>query len=171
MRGMELLALCIEMDQERLSRLEEERKVHWERRWNSRTGCLKGKREPEAAGGKSPERKRTGGADPGRGGKTAEKRTGRTGGFHLQRTGGADPRRTGKPGTAEEDEAGKRGTSGTAKGTADGSGRKRRAANGAGTGKSADYRTKEQEEALSGTETLLARAEQKETQVRNGLKR
>ena len=30
---------------------------------------------------------------------------------------------------------------------------------------------KEQEEALSGTETLLARAEQKETQVRERLKR
>lgn len=39
MRGMELLALCIEMDQERLSRLEEERSA-LERRWNSRTGCL-----------------------------------------------------------------------------------------------------------------------------------
>ena len=139
MRGMELLALCIEMDQERLSRLEEERSALGTQmeQQNRLLGKVKESRKRQEE--KAQKEKELEELIP----EEAEKRQkSEQGGLCLQRTGSTDPHRAGKPGTAAEDETGKRGTSGTAKGTADGSGRKRRAANGAGTGKSADYRTK-----------------------------
>ena len=132
MRGMELLARCIEMDQKRLSDLEQERKAV-ETEMEQKTQLLGKVKESQ----KRREGKETGGTGSRGSGKTAEKRTGRTGGFHLQRTGGADPRRTGKPGTAEEDEAGTGRAFGKAERTADGSGREGQTESRAGTGESA----------------------------------
>lgn len=142
MRGMELLALCIEMDQERLSRLEEERSALGTQmeQQNRLLGKVKESRKRQEE--KAQKEKELEELIPEEAEKRQKSEQADREASVCQRTGSTDPHRAGKPGTAAEDETGKRGTSGTAKGTADGSGRKRRAANGARTGKSADYRTK-----------------------------
>ena len=169
MRGMKLLALCIEMDQERLSRTGRGAQCTGKADGTAEPAAWKGKREPEAAGGKSPERKRTGGLIP----EEAEKRqkseqADREASVCKEleaqiRTGQESLELLRKMKQEKEELLERRKELQTA------AEEKERLRTEQEQAKAQITEQKEQEEALSGTETLLARAEQKETQVRERL--
>ena len=158
MRGMELLALCIEMDQERLSRLEEERsalgtQMEQQNRLLGKVKESRKRQEEKAQKEKELEELIPEEAEKRQKSEQADREASVCKELEAQiRTGQEKEElleRRKELQTAAEEKEGLRTEQEQAKAQI--------------------TEQKEQEEALSGTETLLARAEQKETQVRERL--
>ena len=168
MRGMELLALCIEMDQERLSRLEEERSALGTQmeQQNRLLGKVKEsrKRQEKAQKEKELEELIPEEAEKRQKSEQADREASVCKELEAQiRTGQESLELLRKMKQEKEELLERRKELQTAAEEKEGLRTEQEQA------KAQITEQKEQEEALSGTETLLARAEQKETQVRERL--
>ena len=169
MRGMELLALCIEMDQERLSRLEEERsalgtQMEQQNRLLGKVKESRKRQEEKAQKEKELEELIPEEAEKRQKSEQADREASVCKELEAQiRTGQESLELLRKMKQEKEELLERRKELQTAAEEKEGLRTEQEQA------KAQITEQKEQEEALSGTETLLARAEQKETQVRERL--
>ena len=169
MRGMELLALCIEMDQERLSRLEEERsalgtQMEQQNRLLGKVKESRKRQEEKAQKEKELEELIPEEAEKRQKSEQADREASVCKELEIQiRTGQESLELLRKMKQEKEELLERRKELQTAAEEKEGLRMEQEQA------KAQITEQKEQEEALSGTETLLARAEQKETQVREQL--
>ena len=169
MRGMELLALCIEMDQERLSRLEEERsalgtQMEQQNRLLGKVKESRKRQEEKAQKEKELEELIPEEAEKRQKSEQADREASVCKKLEIQiRTGQESLELLRKMKQEKEELLERRKELQTAAEEKEGLRTEQEQA------KAQITEQKEQEEALSGTETLLARAEQKETQVRERL--
>ena len=169
MRGMELLALCIEMDQERLSRLEEERsalgtQMEQQNRLLGKVKESRKRQEEKAQKEKELEELIPEEAEKRQKSEQADREASVCKELEIQiRTGQESLELLRKMKQEKEELLERRKELQTAAEEKEGLRTEQEQA------KAQITEQKEQEEALSGTETLLARAEQKETQVRERL--
>ena len=169
MRGMELLALCIEMDQERLSRLEEERsalgtQMEQQNRLLGKVKESRKRQEEKAQKEKELEELIPEEAEKRQKNEQADREASVCKELEIQiRTGQESLELLRKMKQEKEELLERRKELQTAAEEKEGLRTEQEQA------KAQITEQKEQEEALSGTETLLARAEQKETQVRERL--
>lgn len=169
MRGMELLALCIEMDQERLSRLEEERsalgtQIEQQNRLLGKVKESRKRQEEKAQKEKELEELIPEEAEKRQKSEQADREASVCKELEAQiRTGQESLELLRKMKQEKEELLERRKELQTAAEEKEGLRTEQEQA------KAQITEQKEQEEALSGTETLLARAEQKETQVRERL--
>ena len=169
MRGMELLALCIEMDQERLSRLEEERsalgtQMEQQNRLLGKVKESRKRQEEKAQKEKELEELIPEEAEKRQKSEQADREASACKELEAQiRTGQESLELLRKMKQEKEELLERRKELQTAAEEKEGLRTEQEQA------KAQITEQKEQEEALSGTETLLARAEQKETQVRERL--
>ena len=169
MRGMELLALCIEMDQERLSRLEEERsalgtQMEQQNRLLGKVKESRKRQEEKAQKEKELEELIPEEAEKRQKSEQADREASVCKELEAQiRTGQESLELLRKMKQEKEELLERRKELQTAAEEKEGLRTEQEQA------KAQIAEQKEQEEALSGTETLLARAEQKETQVRERL--
>ena len=169
MRGMELLALCIEMDQERLSRLEEERsalgtQMEQQNRLLGKVKESRKRQEEKAQKEKELEELIPEEVEKRQKSEQADREASVCKELEIQiRTGQESLELLRKMKQEKEELLERRKELQTAAEEKEGLRTEQEQA------KAQITEQKEQEEALSGTETLLARAEQKETQVRERL--